>query len=366
MVNTRAGGAPADAEGNTGMPSHWEPWAWKLPYPSSSGLLSCRWVRFHPRRASTPETHICVRTYHDLVSDVISNQGRWAECDDLSTLFSSFARRSDELIVDIGANIGACTLGLLLETEARLIALEPGPDNLFYLTSSLLALREMLPKVAQRARLYPLAMGDARRVEVLHAERGNAGHSVIGPPIKNARFARGGWEAAQEIYVGTLDEVLWPRAHRLRNETWSPPSVAMLKLDVEGYECNALRGMRALFCARAVRSMAVEIFDNALRQQGCSGISLQQMLVDAGFVLYLKPPRRVRSWRRSSPHPQPFDARVLHRTEPYNVYAVLSELVVTPELNSTDSRQPRQHPSELASHHPRAPRRPGLGRCRDL
>jgi FkbM family methyltransferase len=279
-----------------------------------------------------------------LVSDVISNRGRWAECDGLSTLFSSFARRSDELIVDIGANIGACTLSLLLDTEARVIAFEPGPDNLFYLTSSLLALREMLPEVAQRARLYPLAMGDARRVEVLHGARGNAGHSVIGSVQASDKFAEGGFEGAQQIQVGTLDEVLWPRAQR--NDTlYYPPSVAMLKLDVEGYECNALRGMRALLCARAVRSLKVEVFDHALRQQGCSGLALQQMLVEAGFLLYLEPPEPAGLRRpQAQQQPQPFDAGTLYNNENYNVYAVLENELRRPHLR----------------------RRHGLRRCRQL
>ena len=288
---------------------------------------------------------MCVRNSFDLISNSISSYGKWPECDDLSTLFARFAHRNDDLVLDIGANIGACTLSLLLDTEARVIAFEPGPDNLFYLTSSLLALREMLPEVAQRARLYPLAMGDARRVEVLHGARGNAGHSVIGAVKAGGdKFAEGGFEGAQQIQVGTLDEVLWPRAQR--NDTlYYPPSVAMLKLDVEGYECNALRGMRALLCARAVRSLKVEVFDHALRQQGCSGLALQQMLVEAGFLLYLEPPEPAGLRRpQAPPQPQPFDAGTLYNNENYNVYAVLENELRRPHLR----------------------RRHGLRRCRQL
>ena len=36
--------------------------------------------------------------------------------------------------LQVGANIGACTVELLLRTNASIVALEPSPTNYFYLT----------------------------------------------------------------------------------------------------------------------------------------------------------------------------------------------------------------------------------------
>ena len=56
------------------------------------------------------------------------------------------------------------------------------------------------------------------------------------------------------------------------------PAFALMKLDVEGFECSALRGMRRLLSAGEVRTMKVEVFDGALRAQvrcmpGAAGVA---------------------------------------------------------------------------------------------
>jgi hypothetical protein len=40
-----------------------------------------------------------------------------------------------------------------------------------------------------------------------------------------------------------------------------------LKLDVEGFECSALRGMRILLGAGAIQTAKMEVYDDALRAQ---------------------------------------------------------------------------------------------------
>ncbi len=79
------------------------------------------------------------------------------------------------------------------------------------------------------------------------------------------------------------DDILWPR--QLRRERLPPP-VAMMKIDVEGFECRALHGMRRLLGAGAVKTVKVEVFESALRAQGCSGSRLQQLLLSSGFRLF--------------------------------------------------------------------------------
>jgi len=60
----------------------------------------------------------------------------------------------------------------------------------------------------------------------------------------------------------------------------------MMKIDVEGFECRALHGMRRLLGAGAVKTVKVEVFESALRAQGCSGSRLQQLLLGSGFRLF--------------------------------------------------------------------------------
>lgn len=81
------------------------------------------------------------------------------------------------------------------------------------------------------------------------------------------------------------------------------------------------RGSRARVGAcrvAAVRFVKTEVFDYGLRQQGCSGVELQQTLARAGFRLYAKDPAE-------HPAEPPLNPAVLLPTlqgNPYNLYCV--------------------------------------------
>jgi len=60
----------------------------------------------------------------------------------------------------------------------------------------------------------------------------------------------------------------------------------MMKLDVEGFECNVVRGMRRLLSAGPVQTIKFEVFDIALQAQKFSGVQLQSLISESGFRLY--------------------------------------------------------------------------------
>ena len=64
----------------------------------------------------------------------------------------------------IGSNVGACSLHMLLTTDAQIIAFEPGADNLHYATRSLLRLAnevQVFSCARVRARTHRAAFGSA-------------------------------------------------------------------------------------------------------------------------------------------------------------------------------------------------------------
>jgi len=250
---------------------------------------------------------ICLRLNDDLLCNAVLAHGHWPECADLPELYRR-ARADGGIVVDAGANIGACTLHMLLTTDAHVLAFEPGADNLFYFSSSLMQLREFFTNAEQHLQLYPLAVGAANVSDELHATIGNAGHSVIGQ--RPALYAPRGHKPPQAIVVRTMDDVLWPRSQR----SLLPPTVSLLKLDVEGYECKALQGMAALLAARAIRLIKTEVFEYGLRAQGCSAIELQRSLQRAGFSLFLSPPKF---------SDRPISAEVVYSSGPYNLYCFI-------------------------------------------
>jgi FkbM family methyltransferase len=197
---------------------------------------------------------------------------------------------------------------MLLATDAVLFAFEPGPDNNFYASSSLYRLLAEVPSFRHRVRLFPLALGAENRTDVLNAAVGNAGHSVIG--ARPQLYAPKGHTPPEQVLLRTLDDILWPRAQR----SLLPPSIGLLKLDVEGFECRVLQGMRQLLAARTIRMIKTEVFEYGLRAQGCSAVELQRTLTQAGFALYRVPPRA---------GDVPLGPDAVYSSAPYNLYCIL-------------------------------------------
>ncbi|KAL1526809.1 hypothetical protein AB1Y20_015502 [Prymnesium parvum] len=312
--------APLDAE------REWKVWNSTAPavIPHPAASTRCRWTTLTPPPTPTlpPPTNgsICLRATDDLLCDAILRDHYWSECADLPALYalSASGAASGGLFLDVGANIGACSMHMLLSSEAPVVAFEPGANNLFYATSSFLRLGESLPEALGRLTLYPLAVGSSNSSSSLFSAIGNAGHSVIGQ--QPTLYAPRGHEKAQPIIVRTLDDVLWPRSERAR----PPQPIALMKLDVEGYECHALRGMKEILQKGVIHLIKIEVFDYGLRAQGCSGIELQQTLTAHGFTLVLAPADgnapSPDALSRHAQHPP----TVLHSAAPYNLYCFRS------------------------------------------
>ena len=72
---------------------------------------------------------------HEHISDTIVNLGHFPDCDWLVKAWRSHddpetrGERQPDTFVDAGANIGACSLEMLLRTDARVVAFEPSPVN---------------------------------------------------------------------------------------------------------------------------------------------------------------------------------------------------------------------------------------------
>jgi len=310
----------------------WEVWNWQGPLGAGTAH-TCSWTPLLPPATrglpSPTNASICLRSADDLLCNAVRQYGHWPECADLPELYHHTAQGGG-LVVDAGANIGSCSLHMLLATDAQIASFEPGAENLFYASSSLLRLVPLLEGVRHRLQLYPLALGSANHTELLHAAVGNAGHSVVGQ--RPTQYAPQGHEQPQSILVRQLDDVLWPASQRSQ----PPPAIALLKLDVEGYECKALQGMQQLLGVHAIRVIKVEVFEYSLRAQGCSAVELQRMLDRAGFHLYVKPPRGMDGQAPHSPD-------VVFSSAPYNLYG-------TVDLPGPGPTSPwaRRHPDGIA------------------
>ena len=145
------------------------------------------------------------------------NGGRYEE--DYLAVLTSF-RRPDSVFLDVGANLGVYSLRLApLMRTGRILAFEPHP-----LVRELFARSVHLNGLRDRIEIFACGASDHDGTERLVAPQGHVG----GASIHADPEARGG----VEIEVRRLDGLLGP-AFRCD----------LVKLDVEGHELAALRGM---------------------------------------------------------------------------------------------------------------------------
>lgn len=264
---------------------HWRAWTpADQPLALPAGSPPCDWsaaMRLDDTPLSVP---MCLAPEgNESISDNVRRRGRFHDCaahvDGLRAAAAARAAATGAsarklLFVELGANLGSCTLeALLRENRTSIVAFEPNPLNLYRLTSTLHRAAREHPSLRLRDRvlLYPLAVGNASEASTITQTKGNSGASVVGGLVRmNWRRPWVGINQAEGVYpivVRPLDTILaaaaLPRA-----------GIDLIKLDVEGYECRALDGMVTLLASRAVRRIHSEVSKRALEGKGCSEAEL--------------------------------------------------------------------------------------------
>ena len=214
----------------------------------------------------------------DVVSNHIRKHGEWHDCGRFVAIWQALNGPRDlhvggylalngdpeGVLLEIGANIGACTIELLLRTKARIIALEPSPINLYYLTRSIKLAALSYPDILRRVVVLPIGAADVSAVVQLSAQKGNLGNTVAGklscglasggkdPNCRSRSVANASLLPLDQIFPNGLGDV------------------RMIKLDVQGYECKVLQGA-AQTIARAQRlsALVTEVDPTLLRAQCC-------------------------------------------------------------------------------------------------
>lgn len=162
---------------------------------------------------------------------------------------------------DIGANVGY--FSLLVATQrpgAYVQSFEPNPPIAGLLEKSVL-----LNGLTDRVTVNRLAVGDQEGVLPFRLHDTNTGHS---------RLAADG--APGDIQVPV---VVW-------DKWWAgkqpEPRIHCVKMDIEGAELLALRGMKE-FLQRQKPALIVEGYDEQLREFGCTAAALKQFILDLGY-----------------------------------------------------------------------------------
>lgn len=180
-------------------------------------------------------------------------------------------------VIDAGAYIGFYTLLAARRAgpTGRVFAFEPNPEAYAALRANLV--RNALHGVADAA---PFGLGERTARQRFYQAAGDGSESSLFPPRHPSRSI--------ETACVSLDQALGERP------------MDVLKLDIEGGEVAALRGMRRTLDASPDVSVFVECNPRALRRAGSSTSALLDELRRAGLA-----PRVIDETRRAVVMPPP-------------------------------------------------------------
>lgn len=205
----------------------------------------------------------------DLIGSAIQVHGRWEGelLDLLGDYVQARADLAEGTMVDVGANIGTHALALAPHFAATL-AFEPHP-----VMSQLLKIN---CRAAPSIEVLELALSDRVGEAELRSSADNQGGSSLTPAFGMAGQAAP--QAVHRVACATLDSVLAERGG---------VDVSLVKIDIEGHEAAALRGM----CETLARCSPVVVFEQAAGQFSEGRSPSIDLLREAGYNRFLVPVR---------------------------------------------------------------------------
>jgi FkbM family methyltransferase len=174
------------------------------------------------------------------------------------------------VLVDVGMNEGQTTEAMLqIFPDAKVFGFEPTPQ-LFAKLKERFARRENVV-------LFQKALGETKAKGTLHISRHPGATSLL--PL-DTTVSRGSLPAAPpivsscEVEVDSLDKVL---THQ------NPGVIDLLKIDVQGYELNVLKGTSQLLAEKRVRLILTEVMFVSEYRNQTSLAELLNYLLPLGY-----------------------------------------------------------------------------------
>jgi FkbM family methyltransferase len=195
--------------------------------------------------------------------DIYYKKGVYAEDYITRFLLDNLDIRDNDLIVDIGANIGWYSMTLSSRAKPRILAFEPDAAN-FRLLQENLAMNGV-----SNVRAYNKAVSDQEGSLTLHLyKKVNPGrHSAI----------------KQAGSVGTVEVPMIALDKFLEQEGAGEGPVKLIKIDIEGYEYSALRS--ATRTLSRTQWILTEFSPYLMRDAGQDPMDYIRLLKGAGFRL---------------------------------------------------------------------------------
>jgi FkbM family methyltransferase len=234
--------------------------------------LDSIWVRsippnyLYPRHSIREATRFGIKYSLD-ISDYLEHAVYFGYRDNAQEELFKIAENR-RVIIDVGVNIGSTSLNFArISPDATILGFEPDAANYQKARknielngfSNLEVINKGLGPAAATVRLFKVNTGNAGMNRILPEDGSEVDERV----------------ESEEIEIVALDDFAAARALA---------TVDLIKIDVEGYELNVLRGARRTL-EQYKPALFIELDDNNLRAQGDSAASLLTFLEGFGYEI---------------------------------------------------------------------------------
>ena len=256
----------------------WQMWdRQSIPVKNAQDVV-CEWATIRSRDGTTK---MCTypKEQDRFVSSEIQRLGKWHECGKLVEMWKMNKpvgvendNEEDEFFVEIGVNIGACLMEMLLSTKAKIIGFEANPRNAAQVATTLMAQpKDMRDRVA----FFPIGLGNKVTTGVIHRAADNQGNSVVNSIVQDFKSQK--MLAPIPIQLERLDNILPGYNKQNKNNK----AIRLIKMDVQGFECNVMDAGMGVF--QSARALKTEVAKPFLDAQNCSVDGLLERIEAAGF-----------------------------------------------------------------------------------
>ena len=200
-------------------------------------------------------------TDEGICRDLITDGIREASC--VETMYKEL--KEGDIVVDIGANIGYYTLleAKVVGDRDKVYAIEPAPENVELLKRNIELNKYLNVEVCQ------LAVGDKNGLAPMYLSRKrNLGTLREVSGTEKERFVK----KKVDVEVMTLDDF-----------SKSRPYPQIIRMDVEGYEYQIIRGMKRILKKELPLILFIEFHFHLLKRE--ESIEILQALKNAGFEI---------------------------------------------------------------------------------
>jgi FkbM family methyltransferase len=222
------------------------------------------------------------------------------------------------VFIDVGANLGwfSCVMAKICKPDSYIMAIEPGEANLPFLTENI------AHNSIKNIRVIERAMGARQGTALLNSgPPGNPGmHSIV-------KMEHLSHDDAQLVNVSTLDAECQT----------IPGNIDLIKIDVEGYELDVLRGGEATL--KRTNTIVLEYSPTFLRAAGNEPFALIEFLRDLGFSFF-----EISAGNLLASDLETLKRRTLEATEPFAQWMLVCQRV-KPIKNSAQVSQPSHYRS---------------------